>query len=1005
MEQFEQAIQAWVNPTISGDIKLQAKQYLDEIKTSPQGWQLGLELFLRQPKSFPEARLFSLQILDYSFNYRYKELSLEQALLIKDNFWKYITSTYLNESEEEPIYMRTKMATTLSTIFRRLYLQHWRSFFDELINVLSHDSSTKATDFFLRVIKAIDEEVVNPTAIINKEEIALNTDLKDYMRERDITNLVAVWNKIIVGYQNSEVEFSAMALEIMGAFVDWIDIGLVVTEPFMNLLYQFIRSSKQTISSLTLRNTACDCFNSIISKGMKSKEKYQMLQMFNTVELISNLPLDDAEYVIHVARLTNKVGLEYFMIWKNSEQDSELQINAYNQLYQLMSLILKFMGNDDKEISITVFPIVNEMINLLKQQTSKMKRPLDESQNSLFSELLKTIISRLKYPEDFEWDEEDEEDEEDNFSTMRKSLNIFFDNMSFINKPLFDDLVHSVVTSIFATQNSNLEWTKIELALRILYQYGSTNNKSLVFLNDPNNLNSLNHLGDMVFKMVKSNVLNCSHPSLAPIFYENCVRYYQFFELRPDLIPDVLSCFLDQRGIYHESKFVRCRVWYLFLRFVKLLKEHTAKFIQEVVPSLEKVLVITAELPPNYKPDVPLTSQDISSTTFDAHLYLFEAVTTLLNYASTMPNDQKVEALKMVLTPLISGIQQGITQAKAGPINDPLAIIQLHHLIMAVGSVSKGLPDVPKKDHINFPWTDLLVQSTQIILTLLELTNQYKVIRDAARFTFSRLLTATGAPILPLLIDLIRGFVLACEPSEMLDFFQFMTLPLHMFESQIFPFVNEILGPLLNKAFTFLDYNPSGTDDYMLMLNLRKAYVSFLASLINANLDGVLCSGMNQNNLPNILMSLIMFCKDNSNAQVQKMSFNILSKMITSWLINDPLQNPYTRDTIAPQFKENFVEFTFQNIVPTSFEVPLLKSFDLTDGQFVLIFGEITVIHQLLLRATGTRFIDYLTNQFFPSINCPVQIQQEYLTVLQQGDAKAYRKYFQNFVSQAKSWN
>lgn len=49
---------------------------------------------------------------------------------------------------------------------------------------------------------------------------------------------------------------------------------------------------------------------------MKPHEKMQLLQMFGVVDLIPELPLDDIDYIEHVAKLTNKLGLEYFMIWK-----------------------------------------------------------------------------------------------------------------------------------------------------------------------------------------------------------------------------------------------------------------------------------------------------------------------------------------------------------------------------------------------------------------------------------------------------------------------------------------------------------------------------------------------------------------------------------------------------------------------------------------------------------------------------------------------------------------
>lgn len=96
------------------------------------------------------------------------------------------------------------------------------------------------------------------------------------MRERDLNNLVPVWNQIIVAFQSTQPDFSIMGLGIMGAFAgrgqiypslpaDWIDINLVVTEPFIGLLFQIMRTYKDAVPSLGLRNAACDCLNMVRS--------------------------------------------------------------------------------------------------------------------------------------------------------------------------------------------------------------------------------------------------------------------------------------------------------------------------------------------------------------------------------------------------------------------------------------------------------------------------------------------------------------------------------------------------------------------------------------------------------------------------------------------------------------------------------------------------------------------------------------------------------------------
>jgi hypothetical protein len=44
----------------------------------------------------------------------------------------------------------------------------------------------------------------------------------------------------------------------------------------------------------------------------------------------------------------------------------------------------------------------------------------------------------------------------------------------------------------------------------------------------------------------------------------------------------------------------------------------------------------------------------------------------------------------MILLPMIRDIQAGTQQAKQGIPEDPLFILQLNHIVMAIGGVTKG---------------------------------------------------------------------------------------------------------------------------------------------------------------------------------------------------------------------------------------------------------------------------------------------------------------------------
>lgn len=234
---------------------------------------------------------------------------------------------------------------------------------------------------------------------------------------------------------------------------------------------------------------------------------------------------------------------------------------------------------------------------------------------------------------------------------------------------------------------SSSDWTTLELALRILYQFSANHNKHIVFVNESG---EANHLTDMMHKMVESDVLKCNHPSLAPAFYENVVRYHQFFELRPALIPTVFTYFLDQRGIYHESPLVRYRVWYLFQRFIRLLKGLAGKYTEDIIPALHQALAIHPELPEGFDPQVPLSHNDISSNAVTSQLNLFESIGMLVATAEHIAPFRKMQIIQEFLAPLANKIQSGSARAREALQTNPLFYIELHHTVMAVGALAKG---------------------------------------------------------------------------------------------------------------------------------------------------------------------------------------------------------------------------------------------------------------------------------------------------------------------------
>lgn len=67
-----------------------------------------------------------------------------------------------------------------------------------------------------------------------------------------------------------------LCLDVIGAFIAWIDIGLIANDRFVQVFINFL-------SMPSLRESTCDCINQIISKGMDPVAKVKLVESYVTV--------------------------------------------------------------------------------------------------------------------------------------------------------------------------------------------------------------------------------------------------------------------------------------------------------------------------------------------------------------------------------------------------------------------------------------------------------------------------------------------------------------------------------------------------------------------------------------------------------------------------------------------------------------------------------------------------------------------------------------------------
>lgn len=323
---------------------------------------------------------------------------------------------------------------------------------------------------------------------------------------------------------------------------------------------------------------------------------------------------------------------------------------------------------------------------------------------------------------------------------------------------------------------------------------------------------------------------------------EICVRYSAFFEQNSSLIPKVLENLV--RLIHSSHRKLKLRSWYLFYRFVKPLRQQIGPVSQTVIQAIGDLLAIKAELPDDNDED-DMSSEDngqSADATFNSQLYLFEAIGCMAS-PSSVPVESKIIYSREVLNPLFADLEQNLGPAKSG---DERAILQVHHLIEAIGTLARGFSDwmpgasgAPPADEVS----EEFARAAEVILVALESLNSSITIRTGARFAFSRLIGVLGSRVLQQLPRWIDGLLSqSSTKDEMATFLRLLDQVVFGFKAEIFNMLDSLLTPLLQRVFAGLAEPTTGTDDEIQLAELRREYLNFLLIILNNELGAVFIS-------------------------------------------------------------------------------------------------------------------------------------------------------------------
>jgi len=306
-----------------------------------------------------------------------------------------------------------------------------------------------------------------------------------------------------------------LCLKVIGRWVSWIDISLVVNRDFLGLLLQLLGRSNPSGQDDKVRQTAVDCFTEIVGKKMKTADKIEMIMVLNLGDIISQLiaspPLNDwrttSQYDYDlaeaVAKLVNNAMYDIVKGLEDTPADATTRARADQLLQIFLPLLLRFFSDEYDEICSTVIPSLTDLLTLFRKA-----QPLPAEYTAMLSPVLKAITVKMRYDETSSWGDEDTKTDEAEFQELRKRLQVLQKTVAVINEPLYVNFLSSLVANTFRNfdqQGSQMDWRDLDLALHEMYLFGelALPNAGILSKSQPSSVAS-ERLVAMMTKMVES---------------------------------------------------------------------------------------------------------------------------------------------------------------------------------------------------------------------------------------------------------------------------------------------------------------------------------------------------------------------------------------------------------------------------------------------------------------------------------------------------------------------
>ncbi|KZT36068.1 ARM repeat-containing protein [Sistotremastrum suecicum HHB10207 ss-3] len=853
------------------------------------------------------------------------------------------------------------------------------------------------------------------------------------------------------------------------SYIHWIDISLTVTPNSIPLVFSLLHNRSLPIRLATLQALT----RMLQKGLKEPSDKVSLLQVLSLGTVLTALEErtrrdqlarkesgeeDEGEESFRegLGRCACALGQEIMELLRENNP-AEVRAAVQPLLEEVLPLSLRFLADKYDDTSSTIFPFLSLFLAFLKKIKKTETGPqVILSHRPFLTQLLTVILQKLKWEPSTFVDEEPDEDDKNAFEIMRKDLRTFCESLYLLEPDLVTEAMQSYALNIFRTYESGtpVNPEDAELAVTLVYMYGDVAKNVMgrkAFCVIPTEMTKetiaetdlasfeLTSLGHVLVGMIRSGIASYPHPAVTMQFFECLARYQDFFKVRKECIVPVLEMLASVRGIHNPISSMRSRSYYIFYRFLKEIRSLIPQaLIPSLIDSIRDTLVVHVELP-EIDTDVvsaaggliELLSEAVGmASVFDSELYMFESAGILLSLlgssaaangnvngatngtATSTVNghtNPQTELMNSLVLPLLTTLSQEIQQSTSHPVTTPedvIPVLKAHHIIMALGQLCKGFPDNPSAGGVP---EEVFRSIAEAFVGSLDALQEYKVIRDAVRSSYAKLLSPSGRTVTPYLPQLMSRLLTHFHSSELLDFMNFISLLVHKLGDEMYAPLEELIGPLHTHVVEMMSgADGGGAEERAGFGETKKGYLLFLNNIMIGKQHKIFTSPRNASMVEPLCQSVLSIAEDITDLASEKAALSLISRFISAWAVNPGTyywENPPAPETLTGDGVPGFENWVYSNVVPMIFNVPSLPSFNIKDGGAITVMYELGGLLHTICKVRGRESLVFLQNTFFPSIQAPEHISRDLLEKIQLHDNKAFKKYFAEFIKTLKAQN